>query len=488
MKYEIVIGLEIHAQMSTASKAFCGDSATYGGAPNSHISPISLAHPGTLPKANIQHLENAVKLGLATNCTINQVNYFDRKNYFYPDLPKGFQTTQDNLPVCVEGWMDIQLDENTTSRIRLNRIHAEEDAGKSIHDLSDIDSMIDLNRAGVPLLEIVSEPDLRSPEEAGAFVANVRRLVRYLEICDGNMEEGSLRCDCNVSIRLKGATEYGTRCEVKNVNSISNVRACIAAEAKRQIELIEKGEAVIQQTRTFDVAKGITLPLRNKEDAHDYRYFPEPDLPPVLISDEKLAQLKSEMPALPDVLYQQFMTDFKLSSYDATILVEEKAIANYFLELTQHTKNYKSAANWLINSIRSYLNENGLSIQDFSVTPQIMAQLIQLIDEDKVGNLVAKQNIFPLLVENPNRSPLEIAESLNLIQEGDADFITTLVQKILAEHPKEVEEYKNLSNNNKGKKRKKGLTSLFVGQIMKQSKGKANPKIATATLMKVLNS
>jgi len=487
MKYETVIGLEIHAQLSTNTKAFCSDDATYGGEPNTHVSAISLAHPGTLPKANWKQMEYAIKLGLATECKINQYTYFDRKNYFYADLPKGYQTTQDNQPICLGGMVQIKMGE-TTKNIRLNRIHAEEDAGKSIHDLSDIYSMIDLNRAGVPLLEIVSEPDLRSPEEAGVFVATIRRLVRYLEICDGNMEEGSLRCDCNVSVRLVGASEYGTRCEIKNVNSISNVREAIAHEAKRQIEVIENGGTITQETLAFDVDTGATRRIRSKENAHDYRYFPEPDLPPIRISDEQLETIKSTLPALPHQLYERLTTEFGLSDYDASIIVDEKAFANYYLALVEHTKNYKAASNWLTNSIRSYLNENSLSISDFSVLPQSIAELIKLIDTEKVGNLAAKQRIFPALVKNPNQSPLAIAESMQLIQEDNSDLINDIIKKVLDKYPERVTEFKTLPKNKKGKKRQKGLTSLFIGDVMKETKGRANPKMVMDMLFKMLNS
>lgn len=485
-KYEVVIGLEVHAQMSTKTKAFCGDDAAFGGLPNTHISPISLAHPGTLPKMNEAHLKSAVKLGIATNCHINTINYFDRKNYFYPDLPKGYQITQDNQPVCVSGSVNIRL-ENSTKSIRLNRIHMEEDAGKSIHDLHPKYTMIDLNRAGVPLLEIVSEPDLRSPEEASIFVATIRQLVRYLGVCDGNMEEGSLRCDCNVSVRLHGETAYGTRTEVKNVNSISNVKTAIAFEIKRQIDLIEAGESVVQQTRTFDAATGKTAALRTKEDAHDYRYFPEPDLPPIIITEAKIADWQAEIEVLPEMLFQQFTTKFELSEYDTIILTEEKEMALYFLELIKSVPNYKIAANWMINTVRSFLNDNSISISDFVLTPQKMAELIKLVETDKVGFLAAKQTLFPALIENPKAEVLALAKTLNIIQNDDDAFLETLVSDVLSKYPAEVAEYKACPKNKKGEKRKKGLSSLFIGEIMKQSKGKANVKVAMPILMKLLN-
>lgn len=486
-KYEVVIGLEVHAQLNTKSKAFCGDSTTFGANPNTHVSPISLAHPGTLPRMNKEQIKKAVKLGLATGCSINQTNYFDRKNYFYPDLTKGYQTTQDNQPICIEGMVDVRIKDSIKS-IRLNRIHMEEDAGKSVHDLHPNYSMIDLNRAGVPLLEIVSEPDLRSAEEAGNFVATIRRLVRYLDVCDGNMEEGSLRCDCNISVRLKGETEYGTRCEIKNVNSISNVKTSINYEAKRQIDLIEIGEEIIQQTRTFDADTGTTAALRSKENAHDYRYFPEPDLAPIVISEEQLTDWKSEMPELPEELYQKFINEYKLSVYDTNILIDDRALALYFIELTKFTKNHKAAANWLTNSIRSHLNDENLNIDEFPIVPKQIAALIQLIDDEKLGNLAAKKKVFPAMILSPKKSPLEIAKLLNVIQEGDNSLIENLVQQVLAEYPEKVEEYRNCPNNKKGQKRKKGLTSLFIGELMKKSRGKANPKVAMPILMKALNA
>jgi aspartyl-tRNA(Asn)/glutamyl-tRNA(Gln) amidotransferase subunit B len=387
----------------------------------------------------------------------------------------------------VEGMVKVRMKDSIKS-IRLNRIHMEEDAGKSVHDLHPNYSMIDLNRAGVPLLEIVSEPDLRSAEEAGNFVATIRRLVRYLDVCDGNMEEGSLRCDCNISVRLKGATEYGTRCEVKNVNSISNVKTSIAYEANRQIDLIEAGEVILQQTRTFNADTGTTAALRSKENAHDYRYFPEPDLAPIVISDEQLADWKNEMPALPEELYQKFIKEYKLSIYDTNILIDDRALALYFIELTKFTKNYKAAANWLTNSIRSYLNDENLNISAFPIAPKQIAALIKLIDDEKLGNLAAKKKVFPAMVEDPQKSPLEIAKSLNVIQEGDNSLIESLVQEVLTEYPEKVEEYRNCPKNKKGQKRKKGLTSLFIGELMKKSRGKANPKAAMPILMKALSA
>ncbi|MEM1123566.1 MAG: Asp-tRNA(Asn)/Glu-tRNA(Gln) amidotransferase subunit GatB, partial [Bacteroidota bacterium] len=363
-KYETVIGLEVHVQLGTKSKAFCGDDASFGAPPNTHISTISLGHPGTLPRLNKKQIEYAVKLGLALGCKISPTNYFDRKNYFYADLPKGYQITQDRMPICIGGGIDVET-EAGKRHIRMHHIHMEEDAGKSIHDIAPDASFIDLNRAGVPLLEVVTEPDFRSAQEVDVFMNAMRQLVRYLEVSDGNMQEGSLRCDCNVSVRLKGAEKFGERCEIKNMNSMRFARKAIEYERKRQIDLIEAGGKVAQQTLNFDPVTGVTAPLRDKEDAHDYRYFPEPDLPPVVISEEYLATIKSKMPALPWELQQTFIEKYQLSAYNAKLLTEEKGIATFFQALTQHTKNYKAAANLIINKISPWLNEEKQSIDKF---------------------------------------------------------------------------------------------------------------------------
>lgn len=475
-KYEAVIGLEVHVQLNTQTKAFCADSAAFGGEPNAHTSPISLAHPGTLPRINKRQVESAVKLGLALDCSISQVNYFDRKNYFYADLPKGYQVTQDNLPICIGGFVTIN-DGNVDKKVRLHHIHMEEDAGKSIHDLDDKYTLVDLNRAGVPLLEIVTEPDLRSADETANFINNLRRLVKYLDISDGNMEEGSLRFDCNVSVRLKGATEYNNRCEVKNVNSVRNAKRAINFEIKRQIRLMEKGETVVQETRGFNTEKGTTYSLRSKEDAPDYRYFPEPDLPPVIISDELLDKLKAEMPRLPEVLKPELMTTYGLSEYDATILTEEKDLVDYYYELIQHTKNYKSASNWLINNLKSYVNDHKISFSTLPLKPRTLAALITIIDDGKVNTLTAKQKLLPKLLENPTANPLDLAKQLNLIQDNNDDEIAEILEGIIAKYPDKFEALK------RGKKKFMGL---FVGEIMKQTRGKANPKLANQLIAKRL--
>lgn len=472
-KYEAVIGLEVHVQLNTKTKAFCADSAAFGGQPNAHTSPISLAHPGTLPRINKRQVESAVKLGLALDCDISQVNFFDRKNYFYADLPKGYQVTQDNQPICIGGFVKI----NEDKKVRLHHIHMEEDAGKSIHDLDDKYTLVDLNRAGVPLLEIVTEPDLRSADETALFINSLRKLVKYLDISDGNMEEGSLRFDCNISVRLKGATEYNNRCEVKNVNSVRNAKRAINHEIKRQIRLMEKGETVVQETRGFNTEKGTTYSLRSKEDAPDYRYFPEPDLPPVIISDEQLAAIKAAMPTLPDVLKAELMTTYGLSEYDAAILTEEKDLVDYFYEVVRYTKNYKSASNWLINSLKSYVNEHKISFKTLPLQPSNLAKLIKIIDDGKVNLLAAKQQLLPQLLENAAENPLDLAKKLNLIQDNNDDEISEILEGIIAKYPDKFEALK------RGKKKFMGL---FIGEIMKQTKGKANPKLANQLIAKRL--
>jgi len=474
--YETIIGLEVHVQLSTHSKAFCGDDARFGGAPNTHISAISLGHPGTLPHLNKQQIEYAVRLGLALGSEINLLNAFDRKNYFYADLPKGYQITQDKMPICVGGALEITTQEGG-KRIHIHHIHMEEDAGKSIHDLDANDSLIDLNRAGIPLLEIVSEPDFRSADEVDAFMTGMRQLVRYLEVSDGNMEEGSLRCDCNVSIRKMGDTHLNNRCEIKNMNSMRYARKAIEYEVNRQIGIVESGGRIEQQTLNFDPETGVTSPLRSKEDAHDYRYFPEPDLPPVLITPEYLEAIKFSLPALPWELLEQFITEYGLSDYDANLLTEEKETALFYLNLCNYTTNYKAAANLTINKILPYCKEEKIEIQKFPIAPDVLNHFIQLIDSGKVSNSNAYQRIFPELIAQPNRSPEEIAQALNLIQSTDTDFLVQIVEEVIAKYPEKVNEYR---------KGKKGLIGFFVGEVIKQSKGKAEPKKTNELLMEKL--
>ena len=355
--YESVIGLEVHVQMNTLSKAYSSDGYSYGAAPNTQVCPISLGHPGTLPKPNVQVVENAIKLGLACNCSIREFNSYARKNYFYPDLPKGYQITQDETPICFGGSVGITFKNLEKKKIGLTRIHMEEDTGKSIHDLDPFNTLIDLNRAGVPLLEIVSEPDFRSGEEAYLYLQEIRKLVRYLDISDGNMEEGSLRCDVNISIRKQGLEKFGTKVEVKNLNSFRHVQKAIDYEFQRQSEILNSGGIINQETRTFDASKGITIALRTKENANDYRYFIEPDLAPVRITESKKKAIKNSMPPLPQTLFDKYTTKLKLSNYDANLIIENKETAIYFENLLLSGCSPKSAANWLMGPIQGYLNE-----------------------------------------------------------------------------------------------------------------------------------
>lgn len=468
-KYEAVIGLEVHAQLSTESKLFCGDSTAFGAGANTQVSPITLGHPGTLPKTNKKAIEYAIKLGLACNCEIERYNYFARKNYFYPDLPKGYQVSQHTTPVCKGGYVNIKTSRGEKA-VQLNRIHMEEDAGKSIHDQYEDYTCIDYNRAGTALLEIVTEPDLQSAEEAYQYITELRRLVRWTGVCDGNMEEGSFRCDANVSIRLKGETELGTKVEVKNLNSIRNVKKAIEFEIERMIELVEKGETIVQQTRSFDAGNDTTFAIRDKEEANDYRYFAEPDLSPFDLKESFIDEIKNNMPALPETLMQKYMHELKLSEYDASQICLEKETADYFELLIQQTKNYKAAANWITGPVKQYLNEYKISIDHFSLIPEKLAALIQLIDDGTVNFSIASSKLFPAMILQPGKTAMQIAEENNLVQVNDNDELLKWVEMVLQKMPDKVTEYK---------KGKKGLIGMFVGEVKKLSKGKADPKKVT---------
>lgn len=478
-KYEVVIGLEVHAQMLTKTKAYSSDVNEYGAQPNSNVSVVTLGHPGTLPVMNKKTIEYAIKMGLACGCHIAPNQYFARKNYFYPDLPKGYQITQDKTPICTGGSILIKADDGSDKEIGLTRIHMEEDAGKSIHDVDVYDTLVDLNRAGTPLIEIVSEPDIRSSQEAYNYVTEVRKLVRYLDICDGNMEEGSLRCDANISVRLKGTSEFGTKVEVKNMNSIRNVQRAIEFEITRQIEAIENGEPLTQETRSFDALKGITISMRTKEAANDYRYFPEPDLQPITVDEKTINLIRSEMPALPRELFMKYTNELGLSVYDAYNLTDVKGIALYYEELIRFTRNYKAAANWMMGDIKSYLNEYGVEIEDFPVSAERIAELIALIDEGKISISIASQKIFPAMLIEIDKSPLHLAEKMNLIQDSSEDALLGFINEVIKQHPGEVERYRS------GEKQ---LVGFFMGQLMRVSGGKADPKVANALLRKTLEA
>ena len=475
-KYELVIGLEVHAQLLTSSKMYNSDSTEYGNMPNTNVSVITLGHPGTLPKVNKKAVEFALKMGIACNSEITKTNIFARKNYFYPDLPKGYQITQDKDPICVGGHVPINVN-GTKSSVALTRIHMEEDAGKSMHLAGEVDTLVDFNRAGVPLIEIVSEPDMRSSDEAYAFLMEIKKLVRYLDICDGNMEEGSLRCDANISARLKGEKELGKKVEVKNMNSFRNVVRAIEHEYERQILMLEEGVEIDSETRNFDATTGTTSSLRSKENLNDYRYFPEPDLSPVVISEEWLQTVRAEMPSLPRELHAKFVDQYGLPDYDAGVLTDSKEIALFFEQLCEKTTNYKAASNWVMGPVKSYLNELTLHISDFPITPSQVAELIALIDDGKVNFSVASQKIYPELIRDKNNTPLKIAQEMNLIQESDEGSIRPIIEMIIAENTAKVDEYRS---------GKKGLLGMFMGQVMKKSHGKADPKVASKILTELL--
>jgi aspartyl-tRNA(Asn)/glutamyl-tRNA(Gln) amidotransferase subunit B len=476
--FEAVIGLEVHAQMLTKSKAFCSDAITYGAMPNTQVGPISLGHPGTLPVHNKEAVKFAVKLGIACQCDISTHNYYARKNYFYADLPKGYQISQHTTPICENGYIEIKLKDGTEKRIGLIRIHMEEDTGKSMHDQDVYDTLIDYNRAGTALVEMVTQPEIRTGEEAYQYLTEVRKLLRYLDICDGNMEEGSMRCDANVSVRLRGTEAFGTKVEVKNMNSIRNVQRAIDYEIKRQIDAITAGEKIFQETRTFDAMKGETIVMRSKEGASDYRYFPEPDLPPLHITAEFIDAVKAQMPALPKELFHRFTAVYGLSVYDAGVLTENKDVASYFEAVLKHTGNIKAAANWVMVQVKGYLNEQAIEIKDFVLQPAKIAEIIDLIDSGKVSSTIATKEVFPVMLREHHKSALEIAESLNLIQESNSDELQKIVDEAIARFPDKVNEYKA---------GKVSLVGLFMGEVMKLSKGKADPKVASKLVKDTLD-
>jgi len=487
--YETVVGLEVHAQLLTQSKLFCGDSTAFGSEPNTQVSPITLAHPGTLPKMNKKAIEFAIKMGLACHCEIVKENYFARKNYFYPDLPKGYQLSQHTTPICKGGYISI-ISHDEEKNIRLNRIHLEEDAGKSLHEVDPKNTAIDFNRAGVPLIEIVSEPDMRSGEEAYVYLTELRKLVRYLEICDGNMEEGSLRCDANISVRKKGETKLGTKAEVKNLNSIRNVKRAIEFESMRMIKTLEQGLEITQQTRSFDADSGTTFSIRDKEDAEDYRYFPDPDLTKFNLTDEFIESIRKTIPPLQKERIKKYTTEYQLSYYDASLLTEDKKFSDYFEKVIDGFDSPaprpegaggrpKPTANWLLGPIKSWMNENNADIDQFPLEPQKIAAIITLVEEGKVSFSVASSKLFNELIKNPTEEPATIAQEKNLVQDSNVDHIEHLIDQVLNKFPDKVKEYK---------KGKKGLMGLFVGEVMKLSKGKADPKITNDILSEKLNS
>jgi len=476
-KYQAVIGLEVHAQMLTKSKAYSNDRNEYGAQPNTNVSAITLGHPGTLPKMNKTTIDFAIKMGIACESDIAENQHFARKNYFYPDLPKGYQITQDTTPICTGGKVLIKDADGNDKYIGITRIHMEEDAGKSIHDIDPFNTLIDLNRAGVPLIEIVSEPDIRDSKEAYNYLSEIRKLVRYLDICDGNMEEGSLRCDANVSVMLKGAKEYGVRSEIKNLNSIRNVQRAIEFEIDRQIEAVENGEVLTQQTRNFNAVSGTTTAMRSKEAANDYRYFPEPDLQPIKVTQDHIERVAATMPPLPNFLFNKYTKELGLSDYDAGILTDQKEIALYFEDVIQSTKNYKSAANWIMGDVKSFLNEKALSIHEFPIEANRIAGLVNLIDSGKVSNNLASQKLFPEML-NDKRTAEEIAVANDWVQNSDEGAIKDIIKSVFEENPSEFERFKA------GEKK---LMGFLMGQVMKKSQGKADPKSASKLINELIN-
>jgi len=475
MSYEAVIGLEVHAQLKTKSKIFCSCTTEFGASPNTHTCPVCLGMPGTLPVLNKKVVEYAMRMALATQCTIAQESRFARKNYFYPDLPKGYQISQYELPIAEHGVIEIELSEGQHKKIGLTRIHMEEDAGKLVHDPLLPISQVDYNRTGVPLIEIVSEPDMRTPQEASAYLKKLHGLVRYTDTCDGNMEEGSFRCDANVSIRPKGETKLGTRTELKNMNSFRNVEKAIQYEIDRQIALVEQGKNVIQETRLFDVNKGKTYSMRGKEEAHDYRYFPDPDLIPLVIDPEWIERIKSELPELPDSRKNRFISDFGLSEYDAGVLTADRDLADFFEACVSHINQPKMVANWVMSNLLGLLHAQNLTIDQSPISAVNLAQLLRLVHEDVISGKIAK-TVFEEMATT-GKAAKAIVEKRGLIQVSDENELLPLIQSIIEKHPKEKESFQ------KGKTK---LMGFFVGQVMKATGGKANPKKVNALLQENL--
>ena len=471
--WEMVIGLEVHAQVISQAKLFSGAATAFGAAPNTQVSPVDAAMPGMLPVINRFCVEQAIKTGLGINGTVNPVSVFDRKNYFYPDLPAGYQISQYKQPIVSDGALEIELPDGGSKRINITRLHLEQDAGKSLHDQHPTLTYVDLNRAGVALMEIVSEPELASPEEAAAYLRKLRSILRYLETCDGNMEEGSLRCDANVSVRKPGGP-LGTRCEIKNVNSIRFVSQAIEYEAGRQVELIEAGGAVAQETRLFDSARGVTRPMRSKEEAHDYRYFPDPDLLPLELDAAWIARVRAAMPELPDARRARYMRDFGLSASDAGVLVAEKETAAYF-EALAAGRDAKQAANWVMGDLFGALNKLGLPIERSPVGAAALGELIDLIGDGTISGKIAKE-VFAVMLES-GEAPRRVVEARGLRQVSDTGAIDAAIDQVLAGHADKVAEYRG------GKDK---LLGFFVGQVMKATGGKANPGLVNEALKRKL--
>jgi len=474
MEFEAVIGLEVHAQLKTKTKIFCGCSTEFGAPPNTHTCPVCLGMPGVLPVLNRQVVAYTLRTALATGCRINPTSRFARKNYFYPDLPKGYQISQYELPIAQAGAIEIEVD-GETRRIGINRIHMEEDAGKLIHDPQSSQSRVDFNRTGVPLMEIVTEPDLRSPAEAGAYLRVLRDTVRYIGVCDGNMEEGSFRCDANVSIRPLTQTELGTRTEVKNLNSFKHVEKALAYEIQRQQEVLLDGDEVVQETRLWDPDRGQTTSMRGKEEAHDYRYFPDPDLLPLVIDHQWIEKVKRELPELPRARRRRFEEQYHLPPYDAGVLTAERAVADYFEACIEWCDNPKLVSNWVMGDLLGLLNEQHQTIEDSPVSNEHLGRLLAMVEKDLISGKIAKQ-VFAEMARS-GQGPEKIVESWGLAQVSDAQALEKIVDEVLAANPKEVAAYQG------GKPK---LIGFFVGQVMRATRGKANPKVVNELLLKKL--
>lgn len=474
--YQVVVGLEVHVKLQTRSKIFSADPAAFGDLPNENIGVVTLAHPGTLPKLNREVIGFAVKMGLACHCDITREFIFDRKNYFYPDLPKGYQLTQDRTPICKKGSVPVRLKENKSRRVKLFKIHLEEDTGKSIHDVGHF-TQVDYNRAGMPLIEIVTQPDICSAEEAMAVLAEIRRMVRYLGISDGDMEKGGMRCDANISVRSVGTKDLGKKVEIKNMNSMRNVARAIVHETERQTKMLDAGKKIVSETRTFNADNGTTASMRMKEELNDYRYFPEPDLSTVSISDQELATWRSEMPQLPQELFDLFTGIYQLPEYDAEVLIEDVGLATYACALFEATPFKKPASNWLMGPVKSWLNDNKASIDQFPVTLHHLSDILNLIEDRRLGHTYVTQKLFPFLLENPQKDVLDACKELNLLLEQNDSDIQPVIDEILAAHPDKVKAYRN---------GKKGLLDMFMGELMKKTKGKIDAKTANQLLVESL--
>ena len=474
-EYEVVIGLEVHAELSTNTKIYCNCSTAFGADPNTHCCPICTGMPGTLPVLNERVVEYAVKAGLATNCEISRFSKQDRKNYFYPDLPKAYQVSQYDLPLCIGGHLDINVNGNKKT-IGITRIHIEEDAGKLIHDAYTGDTLVDMNRCAVPLIEIVSEPDIRSADEAVAYMQTLKSILEYLEVCDCKMQEGSLRCDVNLSVRPVGQKEFGTRTETKNLNSFKAIHNSIEFEIQRQIEVLENGGKLYQETRRFDDAKGVGYAMRSKEDAQDYRYFPEPDLAPIVLSEEYINNIKENLPEMPHIKKERYIKEFDLPEYDAEILTSSKKTASFFEKANAICNNPKAVSNWIMGDFARMLNEKEIEIDESKVTEENLASLIMLIDKGTISSKIAKQ-IFEEMFET-GEDAKAIVEKRGLVQISDEGAIKEICQRVVDANPQSIIDYKA------GKDRAIGF---LVGQIMKETKGKANPQIVNKLLLEIIN-